>query len=567
MGKTVNEIFKKIVLSMSAGGPRPQHFSPGGLQATRYPNFVLQLKMPEDKFDILIDPDKSTIVFKDSDQVKKCALGLLLELFQLHSPTLKNRLSSYLPLQQQRNAHTVDLESVPLVAGAINEATIDLDKLDIPLATVLNSATRRNDMCAGSAEVVSFESAWGDLVNDQLSVSTNVESIADVTNINIYVDREVVLSRSPDLYTSYFDNVLLPEREALVNEISPDYLCAEQGKYSASSGSNNFDTLTKDVECSSDSTDEIYIQKSFKVANLDQDFTVTATDKNSKLFNSIIITESSTVTKEQLNNIEFVCQVESKYLVGVVGSMIVAFDQHAADERIKLEQFGLALELGRMSSGHDLSSIVNVSSKELYAFRPFQPLLSEDGIGIDSTQVETIRRHVELLEAWGFRYAFPSCMTKNAPQDPLIVLERKHQYSSSCMHKSKDQEYTLKVTHTPVVLSEQLITTDFVEFIDALLSVEVSAALSPVFVNMHKPPAVHRILCSKSCRNAIKFGDRLSDFDGRHIIRQLAKATVPFQCAHGRPTLCPLAKMPFPSTAANEYKRPDYTALLRKYKA
>lgn len=43
-----------------------------------------------------------------------------------------------------------------------------------------------------------------------------------------------------------------------------------------------------------------------------------------------------------------------------------------------------------------------------------------------------------------------------------------------------------------------------------------------------------------ACRSAIKFGDRLSIDECQILIQDLKKCKLPFQCAHGRPTLIPI---------------------------
>ena len=54
-----------------------------------------------------------------------------------------------------------------------------------------------------------------------------------------------------------------------------------------------------------------------------------------------------------------------------------------------------------------------------------------------------------------------------------------------------------------------------------------------------KPPAVDRILHSKSCRGAVMFGDALSVPYCQQLLQQLSRTTLCFQCAHGRPTVIP----------------------------
>ena len=54
------------------------------------------------------------------------------------------------------------------------------------------------------------------------------------------------------------------------------------------------------------------------------------------------------------------------------------------------------------------------------------------------------------------------------------------------------------------------------------------------------PPAVLRVLASKACRSAVMFGDVLSLHRCQTVLESLARCDLPFQCAHGRPTLTPV---------------------------
>ena len=57
------------------------------------------------------------------------------------------------------------------------------------------------------------------------------------------------------------------------------------------------------------------------------------------------------------------------------------------------------------------------------------------------------------------------------------------------------------------------------------------------------PPAVMRVLASKACRRAIMFGDELNREQCQALLRRLAQTELPFQCAHGRPTIAPLVNV------------------------
>ncbi|PLW05186.1 hypothetical protein PCASD_26301 [Puccinia coronata f. sp. avenae] len=52
-------------------------------------------------------------------------------------------------------------------------------------------------------------------------------------------------------------------------------------------------------------------------------------------------------------------------------------------------------------------------------------------------------------------------------------------------------------------------------------------------------PLVH-LLNSKSCRGSIMFGDKLTNKESRKLLIELGRTKLPFSCAHGRPTCYPL---------------------------
>jgi len=58
------------------------------------------------------------------------------------------------------------------------------------------------------------------------------------------------------------------------------------------------------------------------------------------------------------------------------------------------------------------------------------------------------------------------------------------------------------------------------------------------------PPQVHRILASKACRRAIMFGDMLDATQCQALLTKLAGCAMPFQCAHGRPSIAPMLQLP-----------------------
>jgi DNA mismatch repair protein MLH3 len=91
----------------------------------------------------------------------------------------------------------------------------------------------------------------------------------------------------------------------------------------------------------------------------------------------------------------------------------------------------------------------------------------------------------------------------------------------------------------PVILGEALSAADFLEFV-RLVALRGPTVPDALLV----PPAVQRILSSVACRGAVKFGDPLSLERSAGLLDRLLRDTeLPFQCAHGRPTVSTLLRM------------------------
>jgi hypothetical protein len=54
-------------------------------------------------------------------------------------------------------------------------------------------------------------------------------------------------------------------------------------------------------------------------------------------------------------------------------------------------------------------------------------------------------------------------------------------------------------------------------------------------------PAAQRVLETLACRHAIMFGDRLDLAACQQLLKRLSKCRLPFQCAHGRPSVAALS--------------------------
>ena len=60
------------------------------------------------------------------------------------------------------------------------------------------------------------------------------------------------------------------------------------------------------------------------------------------------------------------------------------------------------------------------------------------------------------------------------------------------------------------------------------------------------PKELIEVIKMEACRGAVKFGDELRAEECQSIIKNLEKCKLPFQCAHGRPTVLPLTNIFYP---------------------
>jgi DNA mismatch repair ATPase MutL len=195
------------------------------------------------------------------------------------------------------------------------------------------------------------------------------------------------------------------------------------------------------------------------------------------------------VTKVLLQDpqLRVIGQVDQRYIM-VYSNMheqLLCVDQHAAHERVLLEAMG-----GKLSDERDKSCI----SSSCVA----HPL------SVTATQLRVLKnpKYLQCLKSWGFSYEITGV--------------------------------SLLLSSVPVVEGVMLAPLDFLEYVDHIVSNQSLPIRSVI------PPVVERILASKACRSAIKFGDPLSHGACCELIQSLAHTSFPFQCAHGRPSIVPL---------------------------
>ena len=196
--------------------------------------------------------------------------------------------------------------------------------------------------------------------------------------------------------------------------------------------------------------------------------------------------------REDLRDVVVLGQLDAKYILARWRTLVLAFDQHAVHERVRLER----LEDDVFGADGTQVRLGTATGRWLWSLSP-----------ADAAHLATYRAQVE---RWGFRWSPPVLSNGNS-----------------------SKKVSALVTEVPVVAGVALDARALVAFLRALAASGGSAHT--------RPPAVSAILATRACRTAVRFGDPLPHAVCQRLLTALASCRLPFQCAHGRPSVHPLA--------------------------
>lgn len=189
--------------------------------------------------------------------------------------------------------------------------------------------------------------------------------------------------------------------------------------------------------------------------------------------------EPAKLTREMLQTSRVVGQVNDEFIVLRLESngALWCVDQHAADERVRFERFQA-----------DLLALHCTGS---FPSRKQAAIV----VGITPTERCKLERHRGWCESWGYEYKV----------SPNVVT----------------------VEALPIVLGVGLGASTLLEMV------------AEGGRGADCPLPFRRALASKACRGAIMFGTALSEQQCAQLVEELSQCLLPFQCAHGRPTVVP----------------------------
>ncbi|KAF5937980.1 hypothetical protein HYC85_025486 [Camellia sinensis] len=205
------------------------------------------------------------------------------------------------------------------------------------------------------------------------------------------------------------------------------------------------------------------------------------------------------INKNCLEDAKVLQQVDKKFIPIVGGGVLAIIDQHAADERIRLEELRQKVLSGEMKT--------------------ITYLDTEQKLVLPEIGYQLLHNYADQIQNWGWLCNIRSLGSRSFKKN-LNLLHR--------------QPTVVTLNAVPCIVGVNLTDVDLLEFLQQLADTDGSSTI---------PPSVHRVLNSKACRGAIMFGDTLLPSECSLIVEELKQTSLCFQCAHGRPTTVPLVNL------------------------
>uniref|UniRef100_A0A3P8RMN2 WW domain-containing protein n=1 Tax=Amphiprion percula TaxID=161767 RepID=A0A3P8RMN2_AMPPE len=251
-------------------------------------------------------------------------------------------------------------------------------------------------------------------------------------------------------------------------------------------------------------------------------------------------------SKAMIHSMKVIHQVDKKFLACLIntrdkepgapteteGNLLVLVDQHAAHERVRLENL--------IADSYENNPDVQ-GEKRLCSSTILPPL----EISMPEEDLRLLRSCQSHLRSLGLEVTFSQAA------DPQVFVGK----VPLCFTEKESNELR---RGRPSVIKP---------------IVEVRLVLSWYLLNSTGrvrgtlPLTVLKVLASLACHGAIKFNDTLSKDECCSLVASLSSCQLPFQCAHGRPSIAPLVDILHLDKDQKEFHKPNLQKLRRMYKA
>lgn len=212
-------------------------------------------------------------------------------------------------------------------------------------------------------------------------------------------------------------------------------------------------------------------------------------------------------SKDIFHNLKVLGQLDNKFIVtsGEVEKnreVIMLFDQHAVHERIRVES------LTHEYKQHDGSA--------LWKSAPVEPALP---LPLSLIEVRILQSYQSKMESLGFHFTVIDSNTVSVLRVPTCLLLRENR----------------EVTGRGVSVLRQ--------HLESLIREQVDCLLNTRGAGTGHPTIIQSVISSEACKGAVKFGHSLTISDCQAFLHNLSSCDLPFQCAHGRPSLMPIVDL------------------------
>lgn len=228
-----------------------------------------------------------------------------------------------------------------------------------------------------------------------------------------------------------------------------------------------------------------------------------------KAFTQASVSFSTKISKQALNTARVISQVDKKFILicvsrssntndGEHAELVVLVDQHAADERIRVEE--LLADLKASPTLLPKPFIFEIQAREHPLLSRLAPSFSALGIVYDLSAPAGTKKCKMTVKA------LPAAIAERCRLEPKLLIDLIRSESWKCEEEGAGGAGGSLATNT-------------------------------------YPKGLLDMLNSRACRSAIMFNDVLIREECGTLIHRLAECAFPFQCAHGRPSMVPLVDL------------------------
>ncbi|KAK0737265.1 hypothetical protein B0T21DRAFT_364767 [Apiosordaria backusii] len=259
--------------------------------------------------------------------------------------------------------------------------------------------------------------------------------------------------------------------------------------------------------------------------------------------NSISTALEGRITKETLRKAEVVSQVDEKFVLVKISNrdttsqtedvddapLLVIIDQHAADERYRVEsllQEYFVIDpvdnrnLVAATTNLDKSLFFDLSKQEGELLARFKRHFTYWGVFYEVTTQDQAGRSVQASRVTVEVQALPPSISERCRLEPRLLIELLRNEIWK-LHENPSRQAG-KVSRLPID----------------------DEADHQWFARFHNcPEGIIELINSRACRSAIMFNDVLTTAQCSELVQKLAACAFPFQCAHGRPSMVPLVHL------------------------